>query len=95
MQITLLQPVGIINSLMQLLTLFILHYSKLCTIKAWLVFDLVAGLRGCGVSVACFLESGVNHAVDKEAPDKAKDDSAGKQEVEDGDLYFSNVKWEH
>ena len=82
-------------SLIYYTLLFILHDSKLCTIKAWLVFDLVAGLRGCGVSVSCFLEGGVNHAVDKEAPDKAEDDSAGKQEVEDSDLYFSNVKWEH
>ena len=72
-----------------------LHYSKLCSVKAWFVLDLVTGVRGCGVSIPRLLEGSVHHAIDEEAPDQAEDDSAGKQEVENGDLYFSNVKWKH
>jgi len=63
--------------------------------QAWFVLDLVTGVRGCSVSVPRLLEGSVHHAIDEEAPDQAEDDSAGKQEVENGDLNFSNVKWEH
>ena len=33
--------------------------------------------------------------VNEITPDQTEDDGAGEEEVEDGDLQFSNIEWEH
>ena len=47
------------------------------------------------ISVSGPFQRSLHHGEDEEAPDQTEDDRAGEEEVEDGDLQFSNLEREY
>ena len=71
------------------------HDSEFCTIKVYLILDVFWLLRDWLITISGLLQCRLHHGEDEEAPDEAEYDRAGEQEVENGDLQFSNIEREY